>query len=255
VTALLAQGDKLIIKDGKLVVDDALPSPCCCNLCANFPQCISCDDDTWVPMKLNITISGAPGDEGTCDCPETEHDKRRILWDNLNGSYQLEQDGPYSACFKIDLVADCFDARDSDAVLIEDNEFGCCTDESGGYELHNRGEVYVSGIYVCLECVDNQMRISSIGFSFCSCEQHIVGPPPIHWSDWSCGVLIDYPGWPWAFVCELRDHVNTADPCTMQSMQREMLWARPTPYPEYPCSFSFPCDDPILGQLTANLSC
>jgi hypothetical protein len=73
-TALLAQGDKLIIKDGKLVVDDSLPSPCCCNMCANFPQCLSCDDDTWVSMKLNITIAGAPGDEGTCDCPETEHD-------------------------------------------------------------------------------------------------------------------------------------------------------------------------------------
>jgi len=254
--ALLAQGDKLIIKDGKLVVDDTAQSPCCCGTCNDFPDCLSCDDDTWVPMKLNITISGAPGDEGLCDCPETLHTQRRILWDNLNSSYQLEQEGPYSTCFRLDLITDCEEARDGDAILIEDNEFGCCVGENGDeVELHNQGEVYVSSISACLECVDDRMRIASIGFGFCACERHIEGPPPIHWTDWSCGPLFDYPGFPDSFVCELRDHIKTAVPCTMQSMQRELLWARPTPYPESPCSFSFPCDDPVIGQLSAQLSC
>ena len=144
----------------------------------------------WYPMKLTITLSGAPSTEGTCDCPETNHDKRRILWDNLNSTFQLEQETAGSHCFKLDLITNCDAARDGDAILIEDDEFGCCTDESGGYELHNRSEVYVSSIWVCLECTQNKMRVATISFNVCGCEQHVVGPPPLTWSDWSCSPLI-----------------------------------------------------------------
>jgi hypothetical protein len=219
----------------------------CCATCAEVPDCMSCDDGMSSTMKLNITISGAPGTSGLCECPEHLHVQRRILWSNLNGSFQLEQDSP-GLCFGIDLVGDCEDVRDSDAILIEDEEFGCC-DEVG---LRRQWETYVSGVEACIECVGDRMEVSSVSFSFCRCERQKEGDPP-EWGPWICTDLQNYPEFPGSFTCGIGENITTAVPCTSQQMQRELLWATPTN--TSPCTFIFPCDEPTVGTLGANLSC
>lgn len=230
----------------------------CCPTCANFPQCEVCNGGASL-MKLSINIQGAPSDSYHCFvCPfAVKAENRRIMWNNLNGSYELEQDYAGSSCFHLDLVGDCEDARGSDAILIEDNENGCCCgEEYGEICLLQQNEIYVTSIQACLECVDNQMRIASVGFTFCRCTRGN-SIPPGPWTPWSCEPEPDYPGIDQPFICGLADHTATASPCSGQHMERELLW--PPVLEADECNFYFSCDDPThtptVSQLKAQLAC
>ncbi len=228
----------------------------CCPTCADFPQCQACNGGASL-MKLSVTIEGAPNDSYQClFCPGYTGGNRRIMWSNLDGTYELEQDYAGSSSFHLDFVGDCANVQDSDAILIEDNESGCCTGEN--YDelfVSTQMEIYVSGIYVSLECVNDEMRIAGIAFGFCLCSR-IQSFPSGPWGDWSCDPF-EYPGVGEAFICGLEDHVATASPCSGQLMQRELLW--PPVLQEDECNFYFVCDDPMhpptVSQLKAQLAC
>lgn len=234
------------------------PSSCCATCDDFFNDCLSCDGSL---MTLEIVISGAPSPDIGCGCPAAEgalYHRRNILWDNLNGSFKLVQESPFSTCFRLNLITSCAAARDCGACLIEDSDMGCC--DGSDYQPTDQEEVYLSSIGVCIQCSDNRMRIASLDFSVCSCERHItaVGPPPV-WSNWSCtSPLTPYPDENYPFTCGLGDQIKTAVPCSSQQMECELLWNTPTTTTlADPCGFAFPCDDPepIVGHLTARLGC
>lgn len=236
----------------------------CCTTCADFPDCEICGDGVSL-ITLSIEIEGAPADTSfTCeDCYATGcRGKGRTLWKNIEGSYQLEQDPLAKDTFRIEF-ATCENVRGSSAKLVEDSESGSCFGpvEESYLILDGQTEVYVSAISVRLACADNRMQIAEITFSFCSCSRPNVGRTvPPTWGAWECNGIDGYPSsppfLPYNLICDLADQLATARPCSAGRMEREIVWPAITAADCAPsCGNSFDCNSPVVGKLSAQLSC
>lgn len=204
------------------------------------------------PMKLNLTIGGAPSAERQDCCePDNAYYKKRLLWSNLNRTFTLEQSTAGDTTFCWLAVDDCSDheALAEDAVLVETfdhgTEFGC----DGPFRQQ---ELYVYGICATVTCdpMDGKMKLAGVSFSCASCARSMVGPPPFQWGEWGCGC--SPPTCP-DFLCPPDGpDLQTAVPCTKQTMIKRIYW--PT-IEDVECALDVTCDDTSDGTLTAKLSC
>jgi hypothetical protein len=179
---------------------------------------------------------------------------------NLEGTYELEQDPLDKTKYSIEFgdAELCSDAR-TEGILVDDHETGSCIGTSPDPQVYipdRQKEVYVSGITVVLECVNNRMQIASMAFTFCECSRvydRFAMPPA--WGSWTCKYLNEYPGTgsqPNNLICELGDQLATVLPCTEDRMEREIVW--PT-ISAASCDISFTCGTPVTGKLSATLQC
>lgn len=208
-------------------------------------------------MTLSVTFSDVPDGSVSCDCPTPAFPPDRwrfdknLLWSNLNATYELEQASLGSSCFGITFVNDCEDVRTSDAIIIEDGAFGCCFGGQG----QDEHVIYLTGISVCIECVDDEMRIASVGLGgFCECKRYCDPNSTPECGDWDCFSINQYPGAPYDFWCGLGEHLQGATACSGQAMVREMLWANPQVMSS-PCGIQMYCDDQAVGTIKAKLGC
>lgn len=203
-------------------------------------------------VQLELTIDGAPGEVNVdCECEGDQFEHRTADWSQLDGTYTLEQDGAFTDSFSLVLVEACdSEATRTDGILIEWSNYGDCVDDVEQLELSYEAEWRVSLITVSLECVDDRMRIASIGFSVCVCGRQYVGGS---WLDWSCTDAGAYPATldTGCDMVAMGDHLKTVPPCVKdRDMQREVDWSVAYTY-ETPCGIAFQCDTPTTGTLTA----
>jgi hypothetical protein len=231
----------------------------CCPTCADFPDCEVCGDGASV-RTISLEIEGAPGDASYV-CEECyvqgPRGRRRVMWSNIEGTYELEQDSVAKDRFMVEFSPceedACAEARDN-AILIEDGQFGSCyLGWDPELRLHGQTEMYVRAISVRIACVENRMQISEITFHFCTCSRDnssLQSPPD--WSDWVCscdsGPSNSTPG----LICELGNQLATARPCSSERMEREIIWPAIS---SAGCVISIDCNDPVIGKLSAQLSC
>ena len=222
----------------------------CCPTCAEFPGCLTCEGSAL--MKLSVTFSDVPDASVSCDClsppfpPGRWGFDKNLLWSNLNGTYELEQTSPGSDCFAVTFVNDCEYVQDSDAVIVEDGAFGCCHGGTGRTEHI----IYLTGIAVCIGCVDNEMQIATVTLGgFCRCSRSCDPMATPECGDWYCSEEYPYP-----FECGLGDYLQGATPCTAQAMERELLWPD-LQVLSNPCGIEMSCNDPVVGTIKATLGC